>query len=424
MRATLTPGAAIALFGAVLTLGPAEAAAQTSSGTAAAQAAQPATPQAVDVGDLIRILRGKPAPADQGSAADRRKAMRAIAPVIGYKPSTGVTFGVAGNVAFYRGDLETTHVSSVVTSLTFSSKKQTALFARFGMFTGDDRWFVEGDNRFLWTSQDTYGLGTSTVPEDRVNMRYDYFRVHETFYRRLVDHFYVGAGFHFGADTNVRPGTDADAVWESSPYFVYSEAHGFDPAAQRSVGLSLNALADLRDNAINPGKGWRAGASYRMYIDGFLGGTSTWQELRIDARTYRAIKADPRRKLALWFFGDFVVNGVAPYLDLPATGTDLYGRSGRGYAEGRFRGERLVYGEVEYRTALTANQLVGLVVFLNTTTVTNLQGGERLFDTFATGGGAGLRLLLNKRSMTNLCFDVGVGQHGSHGVYLGVQEAF
>ena len=49
---------------------------------------------------------------------------------------------------------------------------------------------------------------------------------------------------------------------------------------------------------------------------------------------------------------------------------------------------------------------------------------KELFDSFATGGGAGLRLLINKRSKTNLCFDVGVGKQGSKGVYLAVQEAF
>ena len=44
-------------------------------------------------------------------------------------------------------------------------------------------------------------------------------------------------------------------------------------------------------------------------------------------------------------------------------------------------------------------------------------------STAGTGGGAGLRLLINKRSKTNLCFDVGFGKQGSRGVYLAIQEA-
>ena len=102
---------------------------------------------------------------------------------------------------------------------------------------------------------------------------------------------------------------------------------------------------------------------------------------------------------------------------------DTYGRSGRGYGQGRFRGQRMVYGEVEYRTTLTRNGLLGMVAFLNTETLSNEQTGERLFDSFATGAGLGLRVLINKSSKTNLCVDVAWGRAGSH-VYLAVQEAF
>ena len=123
-------------------------------------------------------------------------------------------------------------------------------------------------------------------------------------------------------------------------------------------------------------------------------------------------------------FADLVVGGVAPYLRLAGDAGDTYGRSARGYAEGQFRGERLAYGEIEYRGTLTRNGLLGMVAFLNTTTAD--QSGQRRtpLRQLRTGGGAGLRLLINKRSKTNLCFDVGFGKQGSKGVYLAVQEAF
>jgi hypothetical protein len=103
---------------------------------------------------------------------------------------------------------------------------------------------------------------------------------------------------------------------------------------------------------------------------------------------------------------------------------DTYGRSGRGYAQGRFRGQRLAYGEVEYRWTMTRSGLLGMVAFLNTQTLSDKQAGERLFDSFATGAGVGLRLMINKRSKTNLGLDIGWGKDGAHGVYLAVQEAF
>ena len=139
-------------------------------------------------------------------------------------------------------------------------------------------------------------------------------------------------------------------------------------------------------------------------------------------RTYRKLTHDGRQKLAFWFMSDNVVNGTAPYLDLPATGSD--GRSARGYSDGRYRGEHLMYGEVEYRGTITRNGLIGFVAFANTTTVSNADAGTPLFEDFAPAAGFGLRVLLNKRSRTNLTADYGWGKDGAHGLYLGIQEAF
>jgi hypothetical protein len=117
-----------------------------------------------------------------------------------------------------------------------------------------------------------------------------------------------------------------------------------------------------------------------------------------------------------------VTHGTAPYLELPATAANE--RSARGYGEGRYRGEHLLYGEIEYRRVLTTSGLLGMVAFLNTTTVDSQETGERLFQAVAPGAGLGLRVLLNKRSRTNLCTDYGWGKQGSRGFYLAIQEAF
>ena len=103
---------------------------------------------------------------------------------------------------------------------------------------------------------------------------------------------------------------------------------------------------------------------------------------------------------------------------------DTYGRSARGYQDGRYRGEALLYGEAEYRAPLMHNGLLGLVAFATMTTVSNRQTGEALFDAVAAASGGGIRLLVNKRSRTNLCFDVAWGKDSSSGVYLALQEAF
>jgi outer membrane protein assembly factor BamA len=350
--------------------------------------------------------------------------MKAFAPVIGAKPSAGVLLGAAGNVAFYRGEPSTTRISSVVVSATFSTKSQTAVTDRFAMFGRGDRWRLDGDHRFQWTSQEAYELGTSADTRAGTPTDFDFFRLHHTAYYRLRPGLFAGAGLYFDNHTDVGPGDDAEADWAASPYVQYSETHGLPLDSQISAGPSVDLLWDTRDSFINADRGWLAKASYRTLFDGFLGGDSSWQKLNLDVRTYAKLSPDGRHKLAFWAFADLVVGGVAPYMDLPATALDTYGRSARGYSEGQFRGEKLAYGEIEYRGTLTRNGLLGMVAFLNTTTVNDEQDGEDLFDSFAPGGGAGIRLLINKRSKTNLCFDIGVGKQGSKGVYLAIQEVF
>jgi hypothetical protein len=384
--------------------------------------AQNTSPEPVDLVDVWNHIRHK-APAANGD--DYTKPMKAVAPVIGVKPSAGVMFGVAGNVAFFAGDPTTTHISSVVASLTFSQKHQTSLTARMSLSARDDRWRLDGDDRAQWTSQDTYGLGTASEVGAGVNAKFNFFRVHETVLRRVRPSLFAGAGLHYDDHTNIRPGTDlSDVEWTQTAFVQYSNAHGLPLDRQISAGPSVALLLDTRDSAINAREGWFATASYRGLVKGFLGGSSGWQLIHVDGRTYVPLGAGNRQRLAFWLFGDVAYGGAVPYFDLPATGMDMYGRSARGYGEARFRGERLLYGEVEYRGTLTRNGLVGWVAFLNATTLSNLENGERLFHSGAPGAGAGLRALLNKRSRTNLCFDIGFGKDGSRGVYLAVQEAF
>ena len=388
MRRLIVPGGRMQRIGrlviALLVIAvAAEAQSPPPDGDRTQEVAPDPSAETIDVFDLVRKLRNKE-PDAQTEPWDYRKRMMAFAPVIGAKPSSGVLFGVAGNVAFYRGDPSTTRISSIVTSLTFSTKKQTSLTNRFTMFGRENRWRHEGDYRFQWTSLETYGLGTSADTRVGVEADFDFFRLYHTSYYRLGSALYVGAGVYFDNHTDVAPDEGEEAEWDESPYATYSRAHGLPLDSQTAAGTSLDLLWDNRDSFINADRGWLAKASYRTLFDGFLGGDSSWQKLNLDLRTYASLSRDRRHKIAFWAFADLVVEGVAPFFDLPSTAGDTYGRSARGYAEGQFRGERLAYGEIEYRATLTRNGLLGMVAFLNTTTVTNLDNDERLFDSFAT----------------------------------------
>lgn len=386
----------------------------------AAQAPQAVAPdEETDVSDLMRAWRHKEPP-----PSEPRKRMIVAAPIIGSNPSAGFLVGVAAQMALFRGDPSTTRISSGIASLSFSTKKQVLFNVRFDTFSDGNRWFVQGDNRFQSTAQDIYGFGADTPSSAALNTDYEFVRIHETVFHHAGGGVYFGGGFLFDSHSNVEPADPSNPTWTSSPYVTYSQQNGLPIDAQQSSGLSVNILLNRRDNDINARRGWRASARYRVSFDGLLGGDSSWQELDADARVYLPLSTHGRHRIALWTYTSAVTSGTAPYFDVPATVMDTYGRSARGYQDGRYRGERLVYGEAEYRAPLMHNGLLGLVVFTTMTTVSNRQTGEALFDSVAPSAGGGVRLLVNKRSRTNLCLDVAWGKDGASGVYLALQEAF
>jgi len=395
--------------------------------------AQDTAPQ-VDLLDLWRMIRNKPAQVKpEGEPAGR---MIAVMPIIGRNPTSGLTFGVAGQVAFVAGDPKTTRISSAVASLSFSTKNEILLNVRFDAYTSESEWLIEGDNRLYKSGEGVYGLGTDTPTSGRIDTDYSWLRVHETIYRRLHGAFYAGAGLLIDSHTHVKPSSIPEDEWNAGPYVAYSQQHGLPTSSQQSAGITLNALFDRRVGEIDPRSGWIVQAWYRKSFKGLFSGDSNWHLGHIEARSYVPLGERPRpsadtpgggtpakHRLAFWAFTD-LSSGVVPYFDLPTTVSDTYGRSARAYIMGRYRGERMAYAEVEYRDMLTRNGLLGLVVFANTTTVSNLSGGEKLFDNYAPAAGAGLRALFNKHSRTNLCIDFAVGKDGAKGVYLAIQDAF
>ncbi len=381
-------------------------------------AAQPA--EFLDVGRLWHLLRRSGLTPDAGEPRGHR--FFVVAPTIGSKPSTGLTGGLSGNVAFFVGDPTTTHISTITGGTKVSQLGQVLFGGRVAVFSRDDRWFIAGDDRMSWTSQRAYALGVNAPLSTGTSSRLDVLRIYETLYRQVAPGLFVGGGVNVSSHFNIRPGTTGAQEWSNGALVAYNNAHGFAADHQTSSGLNAGIRYDTRDNGINPAGGILASATYRAFFGGVMGGSSTWQELSLDARTYWKLTSDGRQKLAVWFLGDLVTGGTAPYWDLPYTSMD--GRSARGYAEGRYRGEQLLYWEAEYRATLTSNGLLGAVLFANVTTIGSVETGERLFQSYAPAAGFGLRVLLNQRSRTNLCADWAWGKQGSSGFYLAIQEVF
>jgi hypothetical protein len=107
-----------------------------------------------------------------------------------------------------------------------------------------------------------------------------------------------------------------------------------------------------------------------------------------------------------------------------ATAEDQKARSGRGYIQGRYRGEDFIYGEIEYRfPIIPCSQIMGGVLYVNATTASNRLGDVKLFDYVRPAVGFGFRFMFNKYVRTNINIDFGFG-YKSNGLYFSGTETF
>jgi outer membrane protein assembly factor BamA len=184
-------------------------------------------------------------------------------------------------------------------------------------------------------------------------------------------------------------------------------------------------LYDSRDNSCRPTKGIYACLIPRFNFT-WLGSSKNSMTLNAEFRTYLGLSQwNPAHLIAFWFSTGFMIYGKLPYLDLPAIGWDTYGRTGRGYVQGRIRGVDYVYGETEYRFPISRyTRILSGVVFFNATTCDNDDHSIKLFEYIAPAAGAGLRVMINKKSLSNLAIDMAFGLNGSRGLFLNINEAF
>src|SRR5580765_3397380 len=187
----------------------------------------------LDAGDLWHVLRhgrADPLAGDPGASLPTpgRNHFFVVAPTIASKPSTGLSVGLNSNLAFFTGDEKTTHISSVSGGLRVSQKKQVLSGVRINMFTADDRWFLQGDNRLSWTSQNTYGLGADTLPTDlgTENVKYNAVKLYETAYVTVRPHLFAGVGVNISVHSNIRPGDGTLETFDQSDYVAYNNLHG------------------------------------------------------------------------------------------------------------------------------------------------------------------------------------------------------
>jgi outer membrane protein assembly factor BamA len=346
--------------------------------------------------------------------------MLLLVPVVGYSQQTGAVVELALNAAFQRRQA---NVSTIVGTAQYTAREQLIFTVASSLWQPDNAWNLVNDWRIMRYPQSSYGLGmfTSTT-SGVVSMDYKYLRLYQMAYRRVAPAWYLGLGYQYDDHWDIVSRNSRREVASISRY-----TYGVSDRSASS-GLVISALHDNRVNALNPQGGYLVNAQYRTNRQ-WLGSDTNYQTLLLEGRLYLHPSRYSPNILALWSYNTFTLNGNPPFLDLPATGWDMYGNTGRGFIQGRFRGKNFVYGEAEYRFGITRNRLLGGVIFTNAQSVTELsvmrgRVQDGTFEKVVPAVGGGLRLNLNKASHTNLAIDYGFGFDGSRGLSLNLGEVF
>ena len=390
-----------------------------------------------DLSDVIRCALNKPPKIKSEDAGSL-----ILLPIIGSNPAIGFMVGVGGQYAFKM--TEDASYSLIAGSLQYTTKNQFLFLLKNNIYTRDNRIFFSGDWRYLIYSQSTYGLGT-TAPEGGIldyqfslagaetngdsltqPMNYNLGRLHQSIGFEIAEGIYLGLGYNFDSyfkivDKKLKldPG---DSLITS--HYAYNTYYGFDTEKYFNSAFSVKFVIDKRDNMIQAHKGYYFLLNWQGGIR-FTGNDRKSNLYQIEWRSYHGLsKRNPSHLIAFWFMGNFAEEGTLPYMILPATAYDQTGRSARGYTQGRFRGNNMAYGEVEYRFPISqCGGLFGGVLFANATTANNPFLSLSLFESIKPAYGFGLRVKMDKNSRTNLAVDLAFG-HQSMGFYLAVSETF
>ncbi|MBK0368430.1 BamA/TamA family outer membrane protein [Flavobacterium sp. SE-1-e] len=354
-------------------------------------------------------------------------------PIIGSQPATGFMYGAVTQYTF-KGKGAADKYSIANLGVTYTEKKQLMINLKNNILLNGNKFFLSGDFRFYVFSQSNYGLGTNIVPSKKADenfdissieepMNYNYLKFHQSASFALSKNFYAGLGVNIDWYSSVE---DLNLDIENGQFtyhYNYNIKHNFDYLEYFINGVSLNLVYDSRDNQINSRKGWYANINYR--VNPYVFSNQNYSNvLFAEYRHFVQVsRKNPNYVLGFWLYGQFITKGQVPYLNLPALGWDQRSRSGEGYKQGLYRGENLVYLSTEFRFPITCNQMLGATVFANFISTSSRAENVHLFEYIQPAAGVGLRLLIDKKSRTNLVIDNAWGTR-SKGFYLNAGETF
>jgi hypothetical protein len=326
-----------------------------------------------------------------------------VIPVAFYAPETRFGAGIGGYYYFRPNPSDSlSRPSSINLAAVYTQNRQATFQLPMQLAFDEDRLLLNLDLAISRYPFRFYGVGNGISLRESEGYTPDIARIKAVAMRKLAPHFFAGPllRFEYQRMRKVEPGglLDAEAV----------------PGAKggRAFGLGAQWMLDHRNNIFTPTKGYYwSGAVYRM--SEAWGSQFQGTSFSLDARAYLPLgKASALAFQAYWEGW----SGTPPFFLMARMGG--YYRM-RGYFDGAYRDKHYRQAQAEWRAKVWGP--LGVAVFASAGQVGPTASLKDAHWRYA--GGAGLRILFNKKENIYLRIDHARGK-GTSGTYITVAEAF
>ncbi|QFI40189.1 hypothetical protein FR932_03025 [Moritella marina ATCC 15381] len=318
-----------------------------------------------------------------------------IIPTAYYTPEKGLGIGALYVGLYNLSDINLSQPSSISLNSYYSENNS------YGVSLKNKNFFESDKNRLFIhaniANDASYFYGLSGQSEDVTNYNSEEFSADAIWLRKVATNIYVGFGVK-GAyispsdiDTNTANNTD-------------------QLVKDNSMGGSIKIDYDSRDNVDNAFEGINIGLQFnQMYSNSQSETYEQYQAYYSQYHQFQSITGT----LAWQVKGEFNSDDT-PFVQLTNLGGD---EKLRGYIEGRYVDNNMVFSQVEYRVPIYWR--VGMVFWTGAGSVANDISG--LFDETLISYGTGFRF--NIKDRVNLRADIGFGDDGAE-FYLNINEVF
>jgi len=318
-----------------------------------------------------------------------------IIPTAYYTPEKGLGIGALYVGLYNLSDSKLSQPSSVSLNSYYSENNS------YGVSLKNKNFFELDKNRLFIhaniANDASYFYGLSGESEDVTSYNSEEFSADVIWLRKVASDIYLGIGVKGAyinpSDIDVNPTSDTELLVKDS-----------------SMGGSIKIDYDSRDNVDNAFKGINLGFQFnQMYSNSQ---SETYEQYQVYYSQYHQFQ-NLTGTLAWQVKAEFNSDDT-PFVQLANLGGD---EKLRGYIEGRYVDNNMVFSQVEYR--LPVYWRVGMVFWTGAGSVANDISG--LFADTLISYGTGFRF--NIKDRVNLRADIGFGDDGAE-FYLNINEVF